>query len=89
MVFVMCCLLQCCHCTATVLLQAPFSIMKSGPAKVSQNVLFNFDVLVVFLATAKGVKVVDDLPSGMSPAGTATWTPTASNGAPAGCESEQ
>jgi hypothetical protein len=68
-------------------LQAPFNITKTGPSKVQPNVPFLFDVVVTVLGLAKGVRIVDDLPPGLFPAGNANWTATPSNGsAPGGGE---
>jgi hypothetical protein len=66
--------------------QSPFSITKTGPTKVTQGAPFNFEVNVVFLSTAKGVKIVDEMPAGLWPTGNATWTATSANGVPGGGE---
>ncbi|KAF6262366.1 hypothetical protein COO60DRAFT_1636040 [Scenedesmus sp. NREL 46B-D3] len=63
---------------------APFSITKTGPARVTQGVPFQFEVNVVFLASAKGVRIVDEMPAGLWPTGGATWTATSSNNVPGG-----
>jgi hypothetical protein len=61
------------------LLQAPFSLTKTGPGRVTQGQPFNFEVTVVFLGTAKGVSILDAMPPGLWPTGNATWSGTLAN----------
>jgi hypothetical protein len=74
-------LLLCC-------LQAPFTIVKTGPTNVIQNEPFQFEVIVVIMSNAKGLRVVDNLPTGLWPTGTASWTSILSAGSagPGGSE---
>lgn len=67
-------------------LQAPFTILKAGPTRVEQNAPFNFEVTVVFMSSVTAARIVDNLPPGLWPTGTATWTAISNNGVPSGSE---
>ncbi|WIA18464.1 hypothetical protein OEZ85_009921 [Tetradesmus obliquus] len=63
---------------------APFTIFKAGPTRVEQNAPFNFEVTVAFMSSVTAARIVDNLPPGLWPTGTATWTATSNNGVPSG-----
>lgn len=62
--------------------QLPFVITKTGPVQVKTGEAFNYDVNVVFLDNAKGVKILDALPDQLTPSSTqlATWTAITTTG---------
>lgn len=72
--------------SASSYLQAPFTILKAGPTRVEQNAPFNFEVTVVFMSSVTAARIVDNLPPGLWPTGTATWTAISNNGVPSGSE---
>lgn len=61
--------------------QAPFTIAKTGPqAPLTPGQQFNYIVTVVFLSPAKGVRIVDNLPSAVNVTSVpATWRPDGTN----------
>jgi hypothetical protein len=61
-------------------LQRPFNITKAGPARVKPDTPFVWNLTVTMLGAATGVKIVDELPSGLLPSGIANWTATAPAG---------
>lgn len=67
---------------AHALLQAPFTITKTGPSSVKVGEAFDYNLVVTFLGSATGVVVSDELPAQLTATSSpGTWKAITVNGA--------
>lgn len=58
-----------------IVLQPPFTVIKTGPSTVLAGEVFDYNLIVTFFGAARGVVVVDDLPLQITPTSRpGSWT---------------